>query len=579
MNHNNIIPRAGTHPGRLSVIFISISLGLLTGCSPMGHTPASRSDLPSSSTLRKACPALAGTRIDASEIGLPSGAAAITEATLRSATAGSSALPEYCQVLGRIAPRDPAAPPITFQLNLPLEWNGRTLQYGGGGFNGKLETALGPVRNAPQDTPVPLARGYVTLGTDSGHRTTSARAPTEVAEFALNDEAFENFAYGAYKKVGDVAGVLVKRFYHRAPDYRYYYGGSEGGREGLTMAQRFPNDYDGIVSVVPVIGWTGLFHGFQRHAVALRRGGWMNDAEVETLGQGVIAACDSLDGLRDGVVRNFMACQARFKPSDLQCKSNNEATRRDDCLSTAQVNLVETLGQRYTFDFPLANGLSSYPGWLYGAEDVPGSFGQWVTGPMPPTHPVSADPGNTSRQYLYGDNFIRYVITRDPAFDLMNYRADDYAARVREVSQLMDSTDPDLSRFFAHGGKLIMREETGDYAQSPMAGIQYFQSVMKALGSKVVDHSARLYLSTATTHDGSGQSMTDRRTLPTSHDMLSTLDHWVAGNETPADVLTLSSKDNPYGQGTQLMCRYPDYPHYVGGDRLVATSYECRASR
>ncbi|WP_428396755.1 tannase/feruloyl esterase family alpha/beta hydrolase [Marinobacter salarius] len=556
---------------------------LLTACNDNDGSAAfaPTPSTPSEAQLRAACPELSGMKIPASQIGLESGEATITDSTLVPAVDGPPTLPEYCQVLGSIAPVDQAAPPITYQINLPLDWNEKSVQYGGGGFNGSLVTGLDQLRNIPEGTPLPITQGYVTFGTDSGHRTADASAPTEVAEFALNNEAFENFAFASYKKVKDVAFAVVNQFYERAPSYSYYYGGSEGGREGLTMAQRFPTDYDGIVSVVPVIRWTGLFHGFQRNASALFDGGWMNDAEVETLGKGVVAACDQLDGLADGVIHDFLACQTQFNPQVLQCANDAEAAASDDCLSIAQIDLIEAVGSRYNFTFPLANGLMSYPEWLHGVEDVSRGFARWITGPQPPTQPVDSNPGNSSRQHLYGDNFIRYVITQDPNFDLRNYDVNNYGARIQEVSQLMDSTDPDLSAFFKQGGKLIIREDTGDYAQSPLTGMEYFESMEQRLGTEIVASSARLYLATATTHSGNGESMTDGRVIPTNHDMLATLDQWVTENDTPADVLTLilNESEQPHATlATQKMCRYPNYPHYTGGDELNASSYECRPS-
>src|SRR6266849_11159910 len=204
------------------------------------------------------CAALAGRSIEPKLIGLASGAAGVTSAAIERMPA-SPVTPEpsvaYCRVLGEIAPRDPAAPPIRFEINLPESWNRKAVQYGGGGFNGVLITGLDPLRDARLDTPVPVARGYATWGTDSGHD--NAKLP-EIQAFALNDEALENFAFAAYKKVRDTAVEIARLRYGEAPRRVYFYGGSEGGREGMTMAQRFPADFDGIVSQVPVINWVGL---------------------------------------------------------------------------------------------------------------------------------------------------------------------------------------------------------------------------------------------------------------------------------------------------------------------------------
>jgi hypothetical protein len=136
------------------------------------------------------CAALAGRSIEPALIGLPGGPARIASAAMERlpASQGAESSISYCKVLGEIAPLDPAAPPIRFEVNLPEQWNGKAVQYGGGGFNGVLITGLDPLRDARFDTPVPVARGYATWGTDSGHD--SAKLP-EIQAFALNAEALE----------------------------------------------------------------------------------------------------------------------------------------------------------------------------------------------------------------------------------------------------------------------------------------------------------------------------------------------------------------------------------------------------
>ena len=183
----------------------------------------------------------------------------------------SSHFPE----LHQIAPLDPKSYPINIEINLPLEWNGKAVQYGGGGFNGVLITGLDPLRDQPPELPPPVVRGYMSFGTDSGH---VAKDLPEIQAFALNDEALVNFAYAAYKKTRDLALEVAGTFYGRKPERLYYFGGSEGGREGLTMAQRFPDDYDGIVSVVPVVNWVALQSAGNRTGIVQQNGGWLNAA-------------------------------------------------------------------------------------------------------------------------------------------------------------------------------------------------------------------------------------------------------------------------------------------------------------
>jgi len=290
--------------------------------------------------------------IPTADVGLPSGGATIESAELKQPTpltlaelpfkplpsflAVVPAAPEYCKVVGAIAPVDPKAPPIRFQVNLPTQWNGSSVQFGGGGFNGTLVTGLGLPPLTPSDHPSPLARGFATYGTDSGHQN-AAGVPLQA--FALNDEALTNFAYAAYKKVRDVAVVLMQRRYGRAPAKLYYVGLSEGGREGLTMAQRFPGDFDGILSGVPVINWVGLQAAGTRAGVAQFGDGWIGPDQVKLVNDAVIAACDQLDGLADGIISNYGGCKRVFDATKLTCAAGVET----GCLSEAQLNAVKAI--------------------------------------------------------------------------------------------------------------------------------------------------------------------------------------------------------------------------------------------
>jgi hypothetical protein len=542
---------------------------------------------PSADQLRTACPGLTAQTIAPAAIGLPSGGATIASAVLvpaAAATVSANALtpatPEHCKVLGSIAPVDGRAQRIQFQINLPLQWNGKALQYGGGGFNGVLITGMAPLRDAAPGDPLPITRGYATFGTDSGHQA-SASPPSEPGAFALNDEMLENFAFASYKKTKDVSASLMRTFYGRAPQRVYYFGGSEGGREGLTMAQRFPADYDGIVSVVPVINWTGLFHAFVRNALP-QFTDWLDAAKAPLIAKATSDACDALDGLADGVVNNYLACQSRVNLQALRCPGGNDAGAH--CLSDAELEVMRSIHSPHGFTFPLANGVISYPAWLYGHEDsLDGAAAlnlvRWVTGSAAPT--VPPNPASAATQWLYGNNWIRYAIARDANFDVRGYKPESFAARVQQTSALMDSTNSDLSAFFARGGKLIIRENAADRAQSPLMGIDYHKALVARFGQPRVDDAVRLYVSPASTHSGNARSVTDKSPVATMADLLDPLDRWVHSGSAPPDAIEQTSKAAlpPHAlQATRPMCRYPNYPHYMGGDRLQAASYACRPS-
>jgi hypothetical protein len=543
--------------------------------------------VPGPERLGAACTALTGRVTAASAIGLPSGNASVSSAVLVAAApekvsgqAATPATPEYCRVLGAIEPVDPSAQPIQFQLNLPTAWNGKAVQYGGGGFNGVLISGLAPLRDAALGDPLPITRGYATFGSDSGHQAAAFPA-SEPGAFALNDEMLANFAFASYKKVKHVAADLMRAFYAREPSRTYYFGGSEGGREGLTMAQRFPADYDGIVSVVPVINWTGLFHAFVSHEVP-QFDDWLPAAKASLISKATADACDALDGLVDGVVNNYLACQARVDLARLRCPGGADAGAT--CLSDAQIRLMRGIHSPHPFSFALANGITSYPPWLYGHEDsldgpTAVNLVRWVTGTAPPAVPPNAAANAT--QWLYGSNWIRYAITRNPNFDVRQYRSDDFVARVQQTSALIDSTNPDLSAFFARGGKLIIRENAADRAQSALMGIAYVDAVTQRLGQPAVDAAIRLYVSPGSTHTGNSRSATDQSAVPTMVDLLDPLDRWVTTGSAPADALTqtVQAALPPHAVlSSRPLCRYPNYPHYLGGDKLQASSYACRPS-
>jgi hypothetical protein len=552
---------------------LALAAAILAGCADTSSLPPSGLLLSETSA---ACATL-NRPVMHSEIGLPSNGATIDSATwieaapLAVAERGPTpaatitpATPAHCRVLGRILPRDPKAPPIVFQINMPQQWNGRSLQYGGGGFNGVLITGTSLIPAARYDQPSPLAQGFVTYGTDSGHQN-APNQPPQV--FALNDEALVNFAHASYKKVRDVALTLMIRAYGRAPLKMYFAGSSEGGREGLTMAQRYPADFDGIFSRVPVIHWTGLQHAGLRDGLATRGDGWIRVAQVKRVHDAVLAACDAADGLADGIVADPVGCRKRFDVTTLRC----QGPASDACLSDAQIKAVQTLHSPLHMDVELANGLRDYPGRGPSGENT-ASFGPtggwiaWWLGQAPPALPPAPANGIA---WFYGGGAIQYFYARNPQADLLKYKATDHAQRVREVSALMDSTNPDLSAFHARGGKLIMMENMADYAQSPYAGIAWYESVVARLGADKVGQFMRLYTVPGVDHVGTG--------APSNADILPALVNWVERGQAPAglELVEQSAKPPFTVSRSRPLCEWPAWPRHRGGDADSAASFEC----
>lgn len=559
-------------------------LGLLalSGCAGLERADsAARHDLPA------ACARLNGVTIAAgligADTGVGSGAATITEAMFEPATLLSvsprgptpaarinPALPPHCRVLGRIAPSRSGAPDILFRVNLPLEWNGRLVQFGGGGFNGVLITGTALVPGQPYDRPTALARGFVTVGTDSGHQ----NKPNEpVQSFALDEEALVNFAHASYKKVRDVAVEIVRRVHGRVPERLYFVGSSEGGREGLVMAQRYPTAFDGIFSRVPVVNWTLLQHVGLRDGLALLDGGWMNKAQTQLVHERVLARCDELDGLRDGIISDPVACRRAFDPASLLCGSPGAGAPPDACLTPAQVTSIRTLGTTFTMPFPLAHGVREYPGRGPSGEGIPasgptGGWGAWWLGEAPPDRPPSAPPKNSIAWY-YGAGAIQYFYAADPGLDLRRYDPLAHRERILRVSELMDATNPDLSAFASRGGKLIVLEYLADYAQSPYAGIQYFESVEARLGKARTAEFARLYAAPNVDHVGTG--------APALVDMLDVLVDWVERGRAPENLTVIEQNSSePFAvTRSRPLCQWPGVPRYQGGDPARAESFRC----
>jgi hypothetical protein len=520
------------------------------------------------------CTDLVNLKILASEIGLPSGGATITSAQMATVPAdplNPGATRDYCKVLGAVQPMDPNAPPVIFEVNLPADWNGKAVQYGGGGSNGVLITGLAPLRDARRETPVPVARGFATWGTDSGHDNKKLPHPRA---FALNDESLVNMAYAAYKKTHDVGVRTAQAFYDQAPAKIYFYGGSEGGREALMMAQRFPTDFDGIVSVVPVANYTG--GNLMRAILAQlqREGGWIKPAKVKLIQNAVNAACDKLDGLDDGVISAYEKCLGTFDVGTLRCP--NGADTGDTCLSDKQIEADRLVHRPYQYPFAMKNGVTAFPGWTYGSEVQPGGMIDTITGTESPQFPITNEK-TQSVAWVNADGFVRYYFARDPKFNPFQFSPEKFAGRIKQISEMFDTTDPDLSAFQARGGKLILKGNGADYQRSVLQEIDYYKSVAAKMGQDRVDQLIRFYVTPGVNHPGNGV-MSDGTAVPAKVDLLGVLDAWVDVAKAPDTLMQVSQQEQaPFRTiASRPMCRYPLSPRYDGhGDPSQAASFTC----
>jgi feruloyl esterase len=536
-------------------------VAILSACATAPDKPN-----PPATTLRLSCPALANQSIPAASIGLPTGGAIIESATeIWEASNGEG---RYCRVRGKIAPAAGAgAPDIRFQLNLPARWNGKALQMGGAGYNGTVVEATGSVSFAPGVPP--LARGYATYGSDSGHVGNSS-----TAQFATNEGAIASFGFEHLKKTHDVALALIARHYGKAAEKSYFAGASTGGREAMTAIQRFPQDYDGVIANAPAINFAGVrLHGLAIGRAAYgstvdgKAAGFIDHGKQELIVKTVMELCDRDDGAADGIVSNVPACKARSGAilKALRCKSG--ADEGASCLTDAQLGTVKAIAEDFVLPYPLAYGVDRHQGYniLQGA-DFSHSLGLGKS-PAPLAPPTIAANG-----YLYtqGDGYLRYFAARQPALDTLHLGLNSAASlrpRLVELSATVGAMNPDLSAFRARGGKLIVLHGLADEVISPNVTIAYYQALVAKDGQAAVDSYIRFYTVPGFGHGGGA--------FVPSWDALGALDGWVMKGTAPGTLKGVDINAATRGRSRPL-CVYPGYPKYKGsGNMNDAQSFSC----
>lgn len=529
----------------------------------------------------QACAEMLAAAIPSTAIGLPSGDGKVTEvAVVPAAGSNASATPAHCRVTGTLAPVNPQAPAITFRLALPVAWNGKVMMFGGGGFDGTLPNVAGNVSAGPTDQPTPLGRGYATFGSDAGHQANASGSLD--GRFLQNDEAVRNFGGEALKKTRDAALFLISKHYAQGkPQKAYFAGGSTGGREALSLAQRWPDDWDGIIAWYPAWNQLSAMLGGHRVSRALaQKGAYPSPAKRALLHRAVLETCDLLDGVADGVVSHQTRCNARFDPtvarvagSPLRCPNGIDAG--DTCLSDAQIAALTTMNTAARFNSFLASGSTGYPGYnVWGA-----SLG--AAGGASPVHPIEtflnlgteqpAMPVPSGAPYITKqlDQMIKLGVTRDLAFDSLTLDPENpgpWASRLSAFSTMLD-VGSDLTAFAARGGKLLLAHGVSDVLVSARATAQYYQRLQAQMGASRVDSFARYY-------EVPGYGHAVSTVFNATWDSLSALENWVEKGIAPKDQVTTDTVGVP-GRKRPL-CEYPTWPRYRGaGDVNAAESYGC----
>jgi hypothetical protein len=457
-------------------------------------------------------------------------------------------VPAFCRVQGVIEPS--ADSHIEFEVWLPMAgWNGRYEGLGNGGFAGSID--YGGLADA-------VANGYAAAGTDTGHKGGAIDA-----RWALgHPEKVADFGYRAVHETADKAKVIIAAFYGNRPRHAYFSSCSDGGREALMEAQRFPEDYDGILAGAPANYWTHLL------ATAGSEDVFLNDpvsripaSKVPAIQAATLAACDAQDGVKDGVINDPSRCH--FDPSVLLCKGADS----DACLTEPQLASLKKI-----YEGPHdAAGKPIFPGRVPGGEAGPGGWALWITGQRP----------GTSLMYGFGTGFFADFVFNDAAWDYRTFQLDrDTKVADDKLARALNATDPDLKRFQSRGGKLIIYHGWNDPAISPLNSVDYFRSVQAKMGSKTTDEFARLYLVPGMQHCGGGPGPNNFGQGQVEGGITRALERWVENREAPDKIIAtkFQADNNPASSvvRTRPLCPYPQVARYKGaGSTDEAANFGC----
>lgn len=451
-------------------------------------------------------------------------------------------LPDFCRVAGVIKPSNDSY--IRFEVWLPsVGWNEKFLGVGNGGFAGSID-----YNGMAGD----LKRGYATAATDTGHQGEAVDASWAFR----HPEKVTDFGYRALHLTTVNAKRLIQAFYNQSPQHSYFDSCSDGGREALMEAQRFPEDFDGILAGAPANYWTHLVASGVDLAKTLygNPAAYISSTKLPAITAAVLAACDAQDGVKDGIVNDPPRCH--FDPSVLLCKGPESRT----CLTAPQIvslKMIYAGGKTST-------GQQIFPGFTPGGESGQNAWGSWIIGPGPG--------GSFAAVYL--ENYFRYMVLENPSWNPLTANVD---AAEREAdaktAQALNAVNPDLHQFQARGGKLILYHGWNDPAISPLNTIDYYKSVLAKMGAQNAEKFVRLYMVPGMQHcmGGPGPSSFGQLGSTTAvgpeHGIYSDLEQWVEKEAAPGDIVATKYFGDHPAQSVQMtrpLCPYPQVAKYKG---------------
>jgi hypothetical protein len=463
-------------------------------------------------------------------------------------------LPAFCRVAAVATPSTDSD--IKIEVWMPVAgWNGRFRGQGNGGFAGEMD--YGALAGA-------LGQGYATAATDTGHE-----AEATDAKWALgHPEKIIDFGYRAIHEMTLVGKAAVTAFYGGAPQHSYFSSCSNGGRQALMEAQRYPQDYNGIIAGAPANYWTHLLASalWDAQATTENPASYIPTSKLPVISKAVNEACDAKDGVADGVLNDPRKCH--FEPSSLLCK----AADSDSCLTHPQVIALKKLYEG-AHD---SKGHEIFPGFLPGAEGGAGGWGLWITG---------NDPGK-SLLFAFGGGYFSDMVYDKPDWDYKKAELDEAVkASDKKFANVLNATDANLKPFESRGGKLIIYHGWNDPAISPFNTINYFTNVENKMGKQETNSFLRLYMVPGMQHCGGGPgpdvfgqygSSTQNDPL---HNMYMALEQWVEKDVAPGNLIVSKVARGASGtrvEETRPLCVYPQVAKYKGtGDTNDAANFVC----
>jgi hypothetical protein len=462
------------------------------------------------------------------------------ESAVLTPAAGDS--PEFCRVLGQIVPE------IRFEVALPTAWNRRFLLTGNGGYAGdNLES---PQRGRLRT--IALRRGFSAAVTNTGHD----NRDEPLATFAGNRQKLIDYAFRSLHVTAEAGKQITAAYYGSKPSRSYYQGCSTGGRQGLILSQRFPDDFDGIVAGAPVLNFSLTMLGFACREQALSAAP-LPYSKIAVLSERIYALCDDKDGVKDGVIDDPRRCG--FQPArDLpRCAAGVDGPR---CFTDAQIGTLEKI-----YGDIRANGNRVFPGWPVGAEvagaDGHSGWDQWIV----------RENGEKTIAFGFAESFFRHMAfpRKEQAIELAAVDPAKHVPQLDWIHNILDATNPDLTAFRNRKGKMLMYFGWADPSLNPLMGIEYYEGVLQRMGAGTKDF-FRLFMQPGVFHCGGGVG------AGTFEPLLVVVD-WVEKGIAP-DRLTGERIVNGKVIRSRPLCPYPQTAKYKGSGSIdEAENFRCEA--